>query len=400
MKIRYLLKRKGQGAQHPVYLALYLNDQTEIIFTGQRIQLSDWSVSERQPKKHNSDIYRAIEKVKHEVQKTIRRLEADEQPVTPYTVKDAYVRSLELKVASQANLDKKSKSEAISIVKMADHWIENEIFRFRKSTQKSVKESINAFKAYLLVVGLGALERRDLTQDTISKYERYLLEKKKLSDNTHGKRMKHLRWFLKTLDFDITKIKIRSSKKTIVALTIEELKKLEHVNVSSSLEKQKAKDLFLLGCYTGLRISDLKRLNVSNTVNGFITLKLLKNNRDVRIPIIKECHEILARYGFRAPRISEQALNENIKKVCNDAKITDLIEVDTTEGGNRLTTMVPKNSVITSHIAGKTFITLAPKKWNLTPAEIAAIVGKDLKTLINSYFQLPLESAINKMTAI
>jgi hypothetical protein len=59
--------------------------------------------------------------------------------------------------------------------------------------------------------------------------------------------------------------------------------------------------------------------------------------------------------------------------------------------------MKPKHDLITSHIAGKTFITLAPQRWGLTPAEIAGIVGKDLKTLISSYFNDQSDEARRKI---
>lgn len=404
MKIRYLLKRRGaKGATHPIYCALYSGDQTELIYTGQRIFLKDWSVKDRLPKDHQGDIFKAIEKLKAAIQQAIRRLEADERPVTPYTVKEQYERSTQAKEEAQQTADKRAKRDAITVIKLADQWLENELFRFKASSQKSVKESLKAFTEYLKKAGLATLERKELTREIISGYERYLLEKKKLSDNTHGKRIKHLRWFLKTLEplpFDLKSIKIRSSKKAIISLTLSELQKLEAVDASAFIEWQKAKDLFLLGCYTGLRVSDLKRLNKINTQEGFINLKLQKNNKEVKIPIVQECKSILERYDYKAPKLSEQALNENIKTVCEKAGIITQVSIEETNGGRRVTKNVAKHKVITSHIAGKTFITLAPKKWGLTPAEIAAIVGKDLKTLIGHYFNEQGDEARKKIIAV
>jgi len=398
MKLRYLLKRRGpKGGTHPVYLALYSGEFTEIIFTGQRIILKDWSVQDRSPKDHSSDIFKAVEKVKADVQKAMRRLEADEKPLTPYTVKQVYSTNQDNKEASQAQADKKAKGDLMTVTKLATRWVENGIFRFRKSTQTQVKSSITNFTNYLKIAGLASLERGKLTPEIISGYERYLLEKKKLADSSHGKNMKQLRWFLNSLDFDTKNIKIRASKKTIVSLTLDELTKLEKVDVSDRVEYQKAKDLFLLGCYTGLRVSDLKRLNVTNTRNGFITLKLLKNNKDVKIPIIADAERILLKYEHGAPKLSEQALNESIKEVCKKALITERISIDTTKAGQRISKTVPKHEIITSHIAGKTFITLAPERWGLSPAEIAAIVGKDLKTLLGSYFNDQGEEARRKI---
>ena len=396
MKFRYYLKRRGAGP-HPIYIALYQGNTTELIYTGQRIKITDWSEKDRAPKNHNSDLSKSIDKVKAAVKKVIAKLELDDRIVTPFSVKIAYMEDVALKEHNQAQADKKTRIEMVTVCKLADRWTEEELFRFRKSSQRAVKESINAFTAYLKSVGFATLERKALNQTIISGYERYLLEKKKLADNTHGKRMKHLRWFLKWLDFDVSKIKLRSSKKPIISLTLDELKRLESVDVSFSVEYQKAKDMFLLGCYTGLRISDLKRLNATNTKDGFIKIKLLKNDKDVRIPIIKAADAILARYEYRSPRISSQAGNESRKHVCEKAEINDKVVIDYTRGGQRLSKTKPKHKLITSHIAGKTFITLAPKLWDLSPSEIAAIVGKDVKTLINNYFGDQGDEARTKM---
>lgn len=396
MKLRYYLKRSG-SEPYPIYIALYQGNKPEFISTGQRIKVSDWSEKERAPKKQNSEVSKAIDKIKTAVKKVIAKLEIEDRIVTPFSVKVAYMEELATKKQHQAHSDKKAKQDAVTIIKLAEKWTENELFRYRPSSQRSVKESINAFTSYLKSVGYGNLERKALTQTIISGYERYLLEKKKLADNTHGKRMKQLCWFLKWLDFDTSKIKLRSSRKPIISLTLEELKRLEAVDVSFSVEYQKSKDMFLLGCYTGLRISDLKRLNSANTKDGVITLKLQKNDKDVRIPIIKAADSILAKYGYHSPRISAQAVNESIKHVCSKAEIDEKIVIDYTRGGQRLSKTKPKHKLITSHIAGKTFITLAPKLWGLSPAEIAAIVGKDVKTLINNYFGDQGEEARIKM---
>lgn len=396
MKFRYYLKRRGDGP-HPIYIALYQGDATELIYTGQRVKISEWSVKDRAPKNHNSDVSKSIDKVKTAVKKVIARMELEDQLVTPFSVKIAYMEDLSSKEHLREQSDKKARVEMITVCKLADRWTEDELFRFRKSSQRSVKESINAFTSYLKSVGFATLERKSLNQTIISGYERYLLEKKKLADNTHGKRMKHLKWFLKWLDFDVSKIKLRSSKKPIISLTMDELKRLEAVDVSFSAEYQKAKDMFLLGCYTGLRISDLKRLNKTNTQDGFIKIKLLKNDKDVRIPIIKAAAAILAKYDQHSPKISEQAVNESIKHVCEKAEINEKVVIDYTRGGQRLSKTKPKHKLITSHIAGKTFITLAPKIWGLSPAEIAAIVGKDVKTLLNNYFGDQGDEARQKM---
>lgn len=399
MKIRYLLKRRGKvGGAYPIYVALYLGEQTELIYTKERCKAKDWNNTDKQPKDHTGDTFARIEKIKTSIQRSMKLLEAQDKPVTPFTVKQEYTHGQRKKAIDQFAKDKKDKLGLQTIQSLSTAWLSNNIFSYKPSTQKTVKQSLGVFQGFLKDAGLHGLERQLLTPDIITGFERYLQETKKLSNSTHGRVMKHLRWFLKTLDYDVRSIAIRTHKKEIIALTWEELILLENVDVSFSKEKQKSKDMFLLGCYTGLRISDLKRLNETRIIDNRICMTLQKNKKEVTIPLRGEARRILERYNMAAPKISEQHLNKEIKNVCKAANIIKVVTARTNKAGLDVEAQVPKHDLITSHTASKTFITLAHARFGLDPAEIAAIVGKDLKTLLNHYFQLPKESALLKMS--
>jgi hypothetical protein len=401
MKTRFLLKKRGsaKGATHPIYIALYDGDQTEIIYTGQRITKADWHKSERLPRDHEGEIYKEIEKVRKKVDLAKVRLEADEKPVTPFTVKQAYEALVKSKGQDQLSKDKKAKEGLRTIKALAERWTENNLFHYKPSSQKSVRESIKAFTDYLTKTGQIGLERKDLDEEIINGYAKYLLEVKLLSDNTHGKRMKQLRWFLKAIKYnEYRDIKIRSSKRTKIHLTLDELNKLEAFDVSNNPLRQKAKDFYLLGCWTGQRISDLKRFNNVNSSSGFIKLKQVKSGNNVEIPIGKVVQDILSRYGGRSPKISEQDLNSNIQTICKDAGIKRMIEFETTKGGKQISKPIEIFNVITSHTSGKTFASVVgPEVYKLTPAEVAAIIGKDLKTVLAYYNKPQTDSAIKKI---
>ena len=316
MKTRYLLKKRGsaKGATHPIYIALYEGDQTEIIYTGQRITKAGWSKSNNEPIDQGGDIYKEIERVKKSVATAKLRLEADEKPITPFTVKQSYEALMKEKNETQLHKDKKDKEGLKTISSLAKHWKENNLFQFAKATQAAVSQSIDQFTDYLTKVGLAGLERKDLNEDIINGYSRFLQDVKKLADSTHGKRIKHLRWFLKYLKYDVQGIKIRSGKTKIIALTLDELNKLEAVDVSYDPALQKAKDMYLLGCYTGQRISDIRKFNATNTAAGFINLTTKKSGGkiEVKIPIVKETREILNRYENHSPKINATEVNKHI----------------------------------------------------------------------------------------
>lgn len=397
MKIHYYLKKRSGQTTHPIYVALYEGQKEQLVYTGQRITISGWSAAYKSPKDHKSDVYKACEKVKSGITQAIRRLEADEKDVNPLSVKLEYFRHLKTLGEKQDAIEIQIKSDTAGVVRLANDYIETKIFHLKKSTQRAVKSSITTFTKFLKKESLARIEKKDLSRDIITQYERYLLETKKVTDNTHGKLIKHLRWFLTSVNIDVAGIKIRTFKKNIVALTLDELRNLESVDVSYSVEMEKSKHLFLLGTYLGLRISDLKRLNKANTTGGYVQLRQIKSNKDIKIPIIPACAAILEKYDYKAPKIAEHTLNKEIKKVCKKAGITSPTQYETTKAGQRISSVVPKYKLISSHNASKTFITLAPQKWGLTPAEIAHITGKDLRTLLQHYFNDQADIGRQKM---
>ncbi len=405
MKIRLLFKKRTkQDTLGSVYLALYFLDYQELIPTGLKVtekEYQSWKKQDDQlPKNHLSKEAKTIVELKAKVNQAITRLQAKESVITPYAVKMEFENHKSGKVNDQLIKDKRNKENQKLVKTLAKNWMEQNLFQYKPSTQKAVKESIEQFLEYLDKAGKAGVERQDLVPELITAYEKYLQERRKLANSTHGKRMKHLRWFLKAQGYDVSNIKIRSHKKTIVSLTNEEITALENHDVSKSSEQQKAKDLYLLGCYTGLRISDLKRINASCIQDGKICMTLQKNKKAVTIPIVEKTQSILHRYGMKSPKLSEPVLNRTIKDVCKDAGIVQSVTVRTNIAGKDVDKVYPKHKLITSHTAGKTFISLATEWYGLTPAEIAAIVGKDLKTIINHYFNLPLDSAIKKMLAV
>ena len=389
MKIRYQLKKKSNG--YLVYIALYEKDLTEIISTGQRCQLTEWDTKNNVPKQ-GTDLFTDVLKVNNAIIDIKKLMDAKKEPITPWTLKDAYQKSLKGQTEQQYEKDKNDKTTLVTVTSTVEDYTTHGLNKYKEETRKSIKDSLSVFTDFLKsTVGLSSLQRRDLNLRIFQAYERHLTVKKKYADSTHGRCIKHFRWYLGYLKFDkniIEELKIRRPKKSernIISLTFEELTALENVDVSHDLELQRAKDMFLLGCYTGLRISDLKRIQKPLIKNNSISMTLRKNRTLVHIPIIAKANEILARYNYTAPKISALLVNSGIKTVCDKAEIREEIVFKTLRDGKLIETVHQKFTKITSHCAGKTFISLANTKWGLTAAEVAAIVGKDVRTVLDYY---------------
>jgi integrase len=124
-----------------------------------------------------------------------------------------------------------------------------------------------------------------------------------------------------------------------------------------------ARDWLIIGVWTGLRISDLLKLNKSNLDGDFIKKDTLKTNFPVIIPKHKHVEQILAKRKGKFPRqISDQNFNKYIKEVCKEAGITHKIigykmsetkikkEGKIEKAYRKTKGHYPKHELITSHI--------------------------------------------------
>ena len=79
------------------------------------------------------------------------------------------------------------------------------------------------------------------------------------------------------------------------------------------------RDVFLIGCYTGLRYSDLCRINkscIGETENGTPVIRIIqhKTKSPVLIPILDEnLIVLLKKYDYNVPKLWDVAINRNIK---------------------------------------------------------------------------------------
>ncbi|GAB3897566.1 site-specific integrase [Spirosoma agri] len=145
-----------------------------------------------------------------------------------------------------------------------------------------------------------------------------------------------------------------------VYLTDDELTRLYALGLTHTPGIERARDLFLIGCYTGLRFSDFTQLRAENINGRILTRRTLKTSERVSIPLNSKVVSILNKYNGTPPRpISNQRLNDHLKELCKRAGLNDRIEVNRTRGGlNELRTL-EKWELVSSHTARRSFATNA-----------------------------------------
>lgn len=155
---------------------------------------------------------------------------------------------------------------------------------------------------------------------------------------------------------------------------------------------QNARDLFLIGANTGLRISDFNKLTAKNiiTVNGSKYLNLVTSKTETRltIPINPMVNAILEKREGKPPKtIQDQHLNYAIKEIGRLAKINSDETKIITKGGKKVILNFKKYELISSHTARRSFCTNAYKS-EMPTIDIMAISGHKSEKVFYNYIKV------------
>jgi len=213
----------------------------------------------------------------------------------------------------------------------------------------------------------------DFEDITIDFYDQYVsfFNQKNYSPNTTGRHIKALKVIMRAAgedglhenkDIERKKFKVITEEVHPVYLTANEIETIYNLDLSDDKTLDIARDIFLIGCYTAQRFSDYSRINsqhIKDVKGGkFIELIQKKTGERVTIPVRPELETILKKYDYNPPHTHEQKANERIKLVCEKANIKELIEIEETKGGLKVTQSIAKHQLIKTHTARRTGATL------------------------------------------
>lgn len=266
---------------------------------------------------------------------------------------------------------KKAKAKAPErFFDFTEHFIEGHAKRLQSVgkalNNHSVVNSYKQTKA-LLKEFRPSLKFNDIDLQFYYDFVDYCFDAKKYTTNNTGKHVKNLKAILnEALNEGVSTNTAHKSKKFAVLqeevdaiyLNRIELKQLEELNLSHLPQHEKARDLFLFGCWTGLRVSDFKRVERKHIKEGqFIAIRTQKTDEEVEIPLHTTAKAILEKYDFKLPQIADQTLNYRIKEVGEFAGLDEKMEVTKSKGRNEAVNQLQKFNLISSHTARRSFAT-------------------------------------------
>ena len=229
----------------------------------------------------------------------------------------------------------------------------------------------------------------------------YTDETRQLSLNYKGKHIKVLKSFLeyvkneykvKLLNYNPKHFLVEKETVKEIALNIDELNKMYKVDLSHNELLDRARDLFLIGAFTGLRVSDFGMLTKDNIIRidevDCFQLLTEKTNTELLIPISVKVQQILDKHKGLPNSMLPQQINDNIKTVGELAKIDEEISITKTIGGKKVTSNNYKFELIKTHTARRSFCTNAYLN-GVDSILIMSISGHTTESNFLNYIKVP-----------
>jgi len=371
----------------------------------------------------------------------------DAGTITPDAAK-RYVNSILRKDAAPQIEQPVQEEKRVTLMEWIDTFIEQcergERLK-RKSTRKITDGTIRTYKGtreqlkYYQEKRHKIIDFDDVTLDFYDDWRRFFLEKtsargtsRPYSPNTIGKHVKNLKTFLYAAkdmklttcdDWQSSRFSADSQDVENVYLTDERVQQLYEVDfedektigrlmalapddderkvMKDQLTRRtpqllnEAKDIFVVGCLTGQRVSDYKRINdeMYRTLSDgeeYIYLQQTKTGKWIYIPLDIRVRAILTKYNGKLPQIYDQDLNERIKVIGRlmgwreNAGITEL------HGNLQVKTSKAFYECIKTHTARRTFATNA-YKHKISLSSIMVITGHSSEKQLRKYLKLDNE---------
>lgn len=156
----------------------------------------------------------------------------------------------------------------------------------------------------------------------------------------------------------------------------------------------KARNLALIGFFSGLRFSDFSTLEPKNIEGKFIKLRQTKTGAWVTIPIMEKLKPVLAKYPNGVPSLTNQRFNDYFKEVAKLAGLTELIEISNFKGGIENKDKYPLYSLLSSHTCRRSYATNMFNK-GIPPMLIMSATGHKTESSFLKYIRTTDEQKAN-----
>lgn len=217
---------------------------------------------------------------------------------------------------------------------------------------------------------------------------------KYMANNTIGKKIQTLKIFLnaatdegvnKYTHYKSHRFTAISEETEHVYLNQDELSTITDTELPPELDRMR--DLFLIGCWTGLRYSDWNKVN--DSIKGdTLEIKQQKTRHKISIPLHPIVQDIITKYEGQLPKVpTNQHMNRSLKEIAKKAGINNKVQTTITRGGREITTSYEKWELVSTHTARRSFATNM-YKMDIPSITIMSVTGHKTETAFLKYIKV------------
>jgi integrase len=397
--VSFVLKEPSSKEETLVYLLFRFNNNRLKYSTGEKIFPKFWNPEKQRAKESKQfieypEFNSGLDFIETPVKTVYRRLNND--GIVPSVDK--------IKTELTKELKRDQQTERISFMKFIEELIQNT--SKKPNTIKNYKQALVKLRDFKKETKK-PVDFENINLEFYNDFTKYL-NKKGYSINSIGGFIKNVKVFMneatdrglnKNLEYLNKRFKVIEEHADTIYLTQEEILKIYELDLSKNERLEKVRDLFIVGCYTGLRFSDIEQVNRDNFIKGSsqIKIKTQKTGETVVIPVHKFVKHINDKYeGVLPNSISNQKMNDYLKEVAQLAGLVESVLISITKGGKRVQESFSKYELVSTHTARRSFAT------NLYLADVPSITimkitGHKTEKAFLKYIRLTQEQNANKL---
>ncbi len=394
--VNFYLKDPKSTKETPINMYFAFGNRKPLKYsTGDKISPANWSADKQRirEKRTISDCEERnafLSKIESLVNTIHKTLLLEDIEITEAILKER------LDVALSRN--KKKAPKATSFLTYLDYILE--LKKEQKSTDVGIiSMAINNLKAYCQEKKI-SLEFSDMTLSFRDKFNAFL-NAQDYKQNSVRTCFAALRIILNeatndklntNMEYLSKKFNAKSERVKKFALKEAELKAILDLDLSAYPEQwNEVRDMFLIGTYVGMRVSDYGKLTKDTIVDGMIYRKTQKTGKNVVVPIHPVVRQILQkRNGDFPPRNSTVIINTLIKKIAQLAGIKNTVIVSYTMGGKRVDEVKEKWETVTTHTARRSGAT-GMIKAGIDKNKVKMITGHESDEAFSVYIDIDEE---------
>ena len=407
--VSFVLKEPKSANKTSIVLIFRYNNKTVKIYTKQSVEPIFWDKGKQRVKQSIKVNHAKINSLLNEMDSKI--LELYDKILNDY---ERRPEPIELKNLFELEYFEKkpqfSKRKVKLLMEVFDEFEQQKISENRKDSADKYRQAKQNILDFSQITGYN-VQFETITNEFSSKFIHYLRYNKKYAETTIHRKLKFIKTvlfyalecgYIKELRMNLKNFGVPDVIPDKIALTQNELREIENLDLTKNPRLDKIRDRFLIGCYTGLRFSDFIRLNKSHIVDDrYIEIKQEKT-KDFNIqPFWDEVRKIFEKYDYNLPKsVSESNFNLYLKEVCELCEsLKKEQEITEYEMGKAKSVYKPRFELVTSHTARRTFVTLKAEQ-GIALEDIAIGTGhKNTKTL-QTYMKLDAKQKADRLALI